>query len=89
MSGGSFDYAFRRVEDFVAELGEYIRDVDYVDNWKGKPYFFEPATLEVIKKIHKDAAVMAKLMKEVEWLYSGDNGDESFMRNVAKIQGEP
>jgi hypothetical protein len=44
-------------------------------------------TIEKLKEIQVMADHTAALMREVEWLYSGDTGDESFMARVAEIEG--
>lgn len=86
MSGGSFDYAYSRVQDFADELGAKL------DNWNKKTeygdalYEFEPATLAKLREIERQARHVAALMKEAEWLYSGDTGDESFMERVRQIE---
>ena len=86
MSGGSFDYIYSRTDNFADELGLKIDQADEVNDWGEKPYKFEPATLAKLKEIEKLARYTAKLMKEAEWLYSGDTGDDSFMRRVAEIE---
>ena len=86
MSGGSFDYAYSRTDMFADELGLKIDQVDEVNEWGEKPYKFEPSTLAKLKEIEKLARYTAQLMKEAEWLYSGDTGDDSFMRRVAEIE---
>lgn len=86
MSGGSFDYAYFRADQFADELGLKIDNTDEVNDWGEKPYQFEPATLAKLREIEKLARYTAKLMKEAEWLYSGDTSDESFMSRVAEIE---
>jgi len=86
MSGGSFDYAYSGVQDFADELGMKL------DNWNKKteygdtPYKFEPTTRAKLREIEALARKTAALMKEAEWLYSGDTGDESFMERVRQIE---
>lgn len=84
MSGGSFDYAYSRVEGFAGELADKLarNDVEE-DGWK---YGFEPATVAKLREIEALARKAAALMKEAEWLYSGDTGDESFMKRVHCIE---
>ena len=84
MSGGSFDYAYSRVNVFADELANKLdrNDVEE-DGWK---YGFEPATVEKLREIEALARKTSEMMKEAEWLYSGDTGDESFMERVRKIE---
>ena len=74
MSGGSFDYAYCVVQRFADDLALRLDEFDKTDDCGDQQNLIEPATL-------------AKLMKEAEWLYSGDIGDDSFMARVAKIEG--
>jgi predicted mannosyl-3-phosphoglycerate phosphatase (HAD superfamily) len=85
MSGGSFNYAYTKVEKFVEKLDEKLNKVDYKDQYGSKTYEFEPETLEQIKIIRNLAECTAKLMKEIEWLYSGDTSDDTFMKSVEEI----
>lgn len=86
MSGGSFDYAFCRVDQFAAELCMRLDEHDQVNEWGDKPNEFGPETLAKLREIEYLARHVAKLMKEAEWLYSGDTGEESFMRRVGEIR---
>jgi len=84
MSGGSFDYAFSHVDRFADEL-EVKLDPAYRDGY-GEPLDFEPATVAKLREILALATCTAKLIREAEWLFSGDTGDESFMRRVLEIE---
>lgn len=76
MSGGSFDHAYQSVERFADELELKIsHNVDYK---------FPEEVIQILKEVQKSAELIAKLMKEVEWLYSGDTGPESFMKRIGK-----
>ena len=86
MSGGSFDYAFCRVDQFADDLGVRLDEFDKKDEWGYQPNKFEPATLAKLREIEKLARHTAKLMKETEWLYSGDTSDDSFMDRVSVIE---
>lgn len=82
MSGGSFNYAFRRVEEFTDELEEKLREAATGAQDPRDSYQLEPETTARLHEIAKLTRHVAALMKEVEWLYSGDTGDESFARRV-------
>ena len=86
MSGGSFDYACYRVDQFADELGLRLDEFDKKDEWGYQPNKFGPATLAKLREIEALARRAAKLMKEAEWLYSGDTGDDSFMERVREIE---
>ena len=86
MSGGSFDYACYRVDQFADELGLRLDEFDKKDEWGYQPNKFEPETLAKLREIEALARHTAKLMKEAEWLYSGDTSDDSFMMRVTEIE---
>lgn len=88
MSGGSFNYAYMHTSNFADELGCKLDEFDKVDDWEQKPNYFEPAVLAKLREIKTLAERAALLMKEAEWLYSGDTGEESFLRRVAAIEGK-
>ena len=86
MSGGSFRYAYNHVEQFVEELHNKIDDNDKPNEW-GDGFGFSPEVLVKLQEAVHIATLSAKLMKEVEWLYSGDTGEDTFLERVAKIGG--
>lgn len=86
MSGGSFDYAFTKVSQFSEELDLKLRNREKKDTYGQKLYDFEPQVLAKLKEISKLARKMASLMREVEWLYSGDTSEDSFLEEVKKIE---
>jgi hypothetical protein len=79
MSGGSFNYAYQGTERFADELQLKLEE----DN-----YQFNGSTRNKLWEIEALARYTAKLMREAEWLYSGDTGDDSFMQRVAEIESE-
>lgn len=88
MSGGSFDYAYARANEFAYELANKLDQFDKVTEWGDKPNLFPPEVLAKLREIQATAEQAAKLMKEVEWLYSGDTGSDTFMRRVADIEAK-
>lgn len=78
MSGGSFDYAYCRVNTFADELSEKLDSETE----------FEPEVIGKLRMIESYSRKAAMLMKEAEWLYSGDTGEDSFMKRVAVLMGE-
>ena len=85
MSGGSFNYAYARMQDFADDLRcKLAEQGQVVDGWEVGTWNPEVAVkLEEISHIVDHAA---KLAKEVEWLYSGDTGEDTFMERVQKIE---
>ena len=82
MSGGSFDYAYRMVEQFADDLAVKIDGHDKKNEYGETPYAFEKDTLEALRKIERLARYTSRLMMEAEWLYSGDTSEESFMKRL-------
>ncbi len=86
MSGGSFDYAYRHVQDFADALEDRLRRAG-VESPDGHCEF-QPSleTTAMLQDIAGRARELALLMQAVEWLYSGDTGDESFLDEVARAK---
>lgn len=83
MSGGSFNYAYSRVQEFGETLAEKIRNNGVPDEY-GDVSGYPPEVLAVLTTIQAQAEQSAGLMKAVEWLYSGDYGPETFLERVAE-----
>jgi hypothetical protein len=83
MSGGHFNdnnYIYYRVYEFADELESDIQNNDRVDD----PDYYSPRyskeVIDYLKPKVEEIRKMAKLMKEIDYLYSGDHGEDSFMR---------
>lgn len=86
MSGGAFDYAYCRVLTFAEDLGDRIAACDEVDQWGNMPNKFSQEVLAKLRKAEQQVRKTSALMREVEWLYSGDTSEDSFMRRAAAIE---
>ena len=85
MSGGSFDYAYRRMLDFADDLRcKLAQQGQVIDGWTVGTW--EPQVAAKLAEIAVLVDHAAKLAKETEWLYSGDTGEDTFMERVAKIE---
>lgn len=90
MSGGSFNYAYTRVETFVEELEAKLRravghpEEEGADD-REQPPELSLDTLARLSEIAKLSAHVAKLMREAEYLYSQDTSEESFHANLAEL----
>lgn len=80
MSGGSFDYAYSRVLTFADDLADMLEQT-YLSE-------FQPETLTKLREIAILSRKTALLMYAVEWLYSGDTTEQSFMERVRKVEEE-
>lgn len=86
MSGGTFDYAYSRAEVFAEQLEQALREAAAAQPGDEEgPLTFEPAVTAHLHRIALQVRQASALMKEVEWLFSGDNGEESFLRNLAAL----
>ena len=83
MSGGSFNYAYSRVQDFAEALQAKIDENDKPARHGDAPRL--PAQLLIaLAGIASDARELAVKMRAAEWLYSHDIGEETFMRWIGK-----
>ena len=85
MSGGSFDYAFAHVETFADTLEEKLNDVKDTALWNPG---FKPETYAEMRRIITEARQFAKVMHAAEWLWSGDDGEDTFLRKLMDIELE-
>jgi hypothetical protein len=85
MSGGAFNYAYNRVDEFASELKLRLEQRNESDGYGGHPNQVNDEVFSALTRLQAMAEVMAKLMREAEWLYSGDTGDDSFLRRVREI----
>ncbi len=77
MSGGSFDYAYLKTKTFADELEAklHMTEYEFSDEVRAK--------LNLILDQTKKTAFM---MREVEWLFSGDTGEDSFLERIAEYK---
>jgi hypothetical protein len=85
MSGGHFDYGCFRISRFADELKHEI-DMNHSHDEEVHGYNFDPETITLLKKCHDVIEYAGKLAKEIEWLYSGDHGEDSFIKAISKIK---
>jgi len=84
MSGGAFDYGCFRISQFADELREKIRDNEKEDQ-DGYCNGYPKETIEILERIADHIELSGNLAKEVEWLYSGDIGSDTFMGVMADM----
>ena len=78
MSGGHFDYKFHAVNDMADELERELQKAGTVTDWGGLHSNYTKSTLNILQECTKMLRITSDIMKEVEWLYSADTGEESF-----------
>lgn len=94
MSGGHFGncgYDYYKVAQFADELEEEIQrngkkreDCGYY----GEEYApnFSPETIRYLRKQLRQMRKMAEIMRHIDYLYSGDHGEDSFMVRVKEVE---
>jgi len=81
MSGGHFNYIQSRLEDVACDIDELIeknwsKELDEYGDPQGRDYPFD-----IILKFHearKTIRLAAAMIQRVDWLVSGDDGEDSF-----------
>ena len=72
MSGGYFNYNCFRISQFADDLDHEIkengRNIDVLSD----------ETIEILTRCCQEIADAGEIAKEIEWLFSGDHGEESF-----------
>ena len=83
MSGGHFNYAQYRINDIAVEIDEVIEsNNDQTPNeWGGKKgNEYPPAIIEKFKEAAHTLRQAQEMAQRVDWLLSGDDGEDSFLR---------
>jgi hypothetical protein len=81
MSGGKFDYLQFQIMDVAEQLGELIESTENSTpgQWN---YEFSKETLDKFKECYTMLSVGGKMLHRIDWLVSGDDGEESFHRRL-------
>ena len=86
MSGGHFGdcgYDYYKVAQFADELEVEIQDKK--DEY-GHSYNFSPETIKYLRKQLLKMRKMSEIMRHIDYLYSGDHGEDSFMYRVKEVE---
>ena len=82
MSGGHFNYAQYRMEDIATEIDRLIDDNKSLEeNEYGEKlgYHYPQIIIERFKETAHTIRQAQEMAQRVDWLVSGDDGEESFM----------
>lgn len=88
MSGGHFndnEYVYYRVAQFADELEHEIASNSQANDLGYCPNFSE-ATLKELQKWLPRLKQMADVMHHIDYLYSGDYGEETFLERVSLLR---
>ena len=88
MSGGHFNnyrYIYWNVYEFADELELEIENNEKKDEW-GSAHNLSEETLATLRSYVPQIRKVADIMKAIDYLYSGDHGEDSFMEKIRKIE---
>jgi len=88
VSGGTFNnsgYIFYQVDQFADELELEILNNSRKDEY-GFSRNFDEKTLDDLRNRIPEIRRLAKIMKEIDWLYSGDTGPDDYLKRVGDIE---
>jgi hypothetical protein len=88
MSGGHFNYAYSRINLFADELANDLDEAGKMNCYGELNPELPDAVKTIMQEIIDLAEYTSRLMKEAEWYFSGDTGDETFLARVAVIKQE-
>ena len=86
MSGEHFDNISSHLESFIEQLSSELKDHAIPNEYGDTPYDYSPEVLQVVGDVLSKTSYLKKLIREVELLYSGDNGEESFLRAIEELR---
>lgn len=81
MSGGHFDYDQYRIDQIAEDISQIIRNNknEELDEWGSKKgYFFPDEVIEEFKKAVKILDTAYVYVQRIDYLLSGDDGEDSF-----------
>ena len=88
MSGGHFNdngYAYYKVHQFADELETEITENNTLNDYNYCPNYSDEV-IAVLKKQLPEIRRIAMIMKHIDYLYSGDCGEESFMKRMSEVE---
>jgi hypothetical protein len=88
MSGGHFcsnEYVYYKVDQFADELENNIENNSKVDEYNYAPNYSEEV-ISLLKSKIPEIRRVAKIMKAIDYLYSGDHGEDSFLEKIKEIE---
>lgn len=81
MSGGHFDYGQYRIDQIAEDIAQIIRNNknEELDEWGSRRgYFFPDEVVEEFKKAVKILDTAYVYVQRIDYLLSGDDGEDSF-----------
>lgn len=88
MSGGHFDGSQYKFEQIADEIDSLIAKNNIKDEW-GYSYDYPGDILEKFKEAAHTCRLAAEMVQRVDWLVSGDDGEDSFRKRWLKeVRGD-
>lgn len=90
MSGGHFvgsSYPYYPVHQFADELENDIENNSKEDEYGYCPKYSEE-TLAYLRQQVKNIRKLSEVMRAIDYLYSGDHSEDSFVRVIKKIEDD-
>ena len=85
MSGGKFGYDQYRIEDMAVQIEEVVRTNgdEVVDEWGSylRPEYSPEVIANFVEGV-RQLRIAAAYVQRIDWLLSGDDGEESFLRRL-------
>ena len=88
MSGGHFGncgYDYYKVAQFADELEVAIDNNGKVDEY-GDKHEYDPDVIDYLEAQIPKMRKMAEIMRHIDYLYSGDIGDDGFLLRVKEVE---
>lgn len=89
MSGGTFNssgYVYYEVDRFADEL-ENLIERNEVDDDQGYSPGYGEEVIKILREKLPEIRRIAATMKHIDYLYSGDHGEESFIEKMKRTEG--
>jgi hypothetical protein len=90
MSGGHFGncgYDYYKVAQFADELEQEIACNNTVNEY-GDKHNYDPDVIDYLEAQIPKMRKMAEIMRHIDYLYSGDHGDDSFLLRVKEVEAK-
>lgn len=87
MSGGHFDYRQFQLEDMATQI-EYLIDTNNIADAYGGVRNYRASTLARFRQAADALRLAGRMATRVDWLVSGDDGEDSFHRQWEEDFGE-
>ena len=88
ISGGHFNdcgYEYYKVAQFADELEAEVSN-NFEEDEYGFAHEYSPEVCEYLLEQVTKMRKMAEIMRHIDYLYSGDHGEDSFMERVKEIE---